>query len=120
MNAGELAFRFLLGGVVVSFFALIGEVFEPKTFAGLFGAAPSVAIATLGLAYMHHGPEYSFEEARSMIVGALAFTAYGGVCLLLTKREHMAVGVSAVLAWIAWLAVAAAGVGILVFARAAS
>src|SRR5690348_4196853 len=103
MNAGELAFRFLVGGSVVSLFALVGEVFKPKTFAGLFGAAPSVAIATLGLAFAHHGPDYLFAESRSMIVGALAFTAYGAACIVLTRREHVPVGVSAVLSWIAWL-----------------
>jgi hypothetical protein len=29
---------------------------RPKTFAGLFGAAPSVALATLGIAVYRHGP----------------------------------------------------------------
>jgi hypothetical protein len=41
--------RFLIGGTIVSVFALIGDVLKPKGFAGLFGAAPSVALATLGL-----------------------------------------------------------------------
>ena len=43
----ELFIRFLIGGAVVSSFALLGEVFRPKTFAGLFGAAPSIALASL-------------------------------------------------------------------------
>ena len=113
MSAGEIVFRFLLGGTVVSLFALIGEVLEPKMFGGLFGAAPSVAIATLGLARLHHGSVYVFEEARSMLAGAFAFTAYGAACVFLTKREHVPVGVSAVLSWIAWFAIAAAGIGII-------
>ena len=113
MNAGELVFRFVLGGSVVSLFALVGEVFKPKTFAGLFGAAPSVAIATLGLAYANHGSEYLFEESRSMILGAFAFTAYGAVCVFLTRREHVPVAISAVLSWFAWFAIAAAGIGFL-------
>ncbi|MGH7284148.1 MAG: DUF3147 family protein [Polyangiaceae bacterium] len=116
MSAGEVALRFLLGGVVVSLFALIGELFKPKTFAGLFGAAPSVAIATLGLAYVHHGPVFLFEEARSMIVGAFAFTAYGAACVFLTQREHVPIGLSAALSWIAWLAVTAGGVAVIAFA----
>jgi hypothetical protein len=33
------------GGVVVSAFALIGDLLKPKSFGGLFGAAPSVALA---------------------------------------------------------------------------
>ena len=38
----ELIFRFIVGGLVVSLFAVIGDVLKPKSFAGLFGAAPSV------------------------------------------------------------------------------
>ena len=45
----EILLRFLIGGAVVSAFALLGDLFKPKSFAGLFGAAPSVALATLGL-----------------------------------------------------------------------
>ena len=45
----EIIFRFLMGGFVVSLFAASGDLLKPKSFAGLFGAAPSVALATLGL-----------------------------------------------------------------------
>ena len=45
----QILIRFLVGGAVVSVFALIGDLVKPKSFAGLFGAAPSVALATLGL-----------------------------------------------------------------------
>ena len=34
---------------MVSIFALIADVLRPKGFAGLFAAAPSIALATLGL-----------------------------------------------------------------------
>jgi hypothetical protein len=44
----QIFVRFFIGGVVVSAFAVIGDVLRPKSFAGLFGAAPSVALATLG------------------------------------------------------------------------
>ena len=46
----EYLVRFLVGGVVVSAFAMLSDVLRPKSFAGLFGAAPSVALATLGIA----------------------------------------------------------------------
>jgi hypothetical protein len=36
----ELILRFLIGGTLVSAFALIGDLLRPKSFAGLFGAAP--------------------------------------------------------------------------------
>jgi hypothetical protein len=46
----EYVIRFLVGGAVVSAFSMLGDVLKPKSFAGLFGAAPSVALATLGIA----------------------------------------------------------------------
>lgn len=51
----ELVWRFLLGGVLVSLFALTGDVVRPKRFAGLFGGAPSVALASLALAAAKSG-----------------------------------------------------------------
>ena len=47
--------RFLIGAVAVSIFAVLGDLFKPKSFAGLFGAAPSVALATLGLTVASDG-----------------------------------------------------------------
>jgi hypothetical protein len=32
--------RFIIGGAIVAAFAIIGDVLKPKSFAGLFGAAP--------------------------------------------------------------------------------
>jgi hypothetical protein len=72
----ELLARFLIGGGVVSAFALCGDVLKPKTFAGLFSAAPSVALATLGLAIPKQGRDYVSLESRSMIAGAVAFFVY--------------------------------------------
>ncbi len=43
----EILVRFIAGGIIISVFALIGDVLKPKSFAGLFGAAPSVALVTL-------------------------------------------------------------------------
>lgn len=40
---------FLAGGLVVLAFAVMGDILLPKSFAGLFGAAPSVVLVTLGL-----------------------------------------------------------------------
>jgi len=42
--------RFLIGGAVVCLFAALGDALKPKSFAGLFSAAPSIALASLGLA----------------------------------------------------------------------
>jgi Protein of unknown function (DUF3147) len=76
----QFVFRFLVGGLVVSFFAALGDVLKPKSFAGLFGAAPSVALATLSLAALSEGKDYAATEARSMIAGAGAFFVYAYVC----------------------------------------
>ena len=51
----ELLIRFVIGGVVVSLFAMLGDVLRPKSFAGLFGATPSIALATVGLTIHHDG-----------------------------------------------------------------
>lgn len=39
--------RLLVGRAVVSLFAIVAEVLRPKSFAGLFSAAPSVALPSL-------------------------------------------------------------------------
>jgi hypothetical protein len=72
----ELITRFLIGGVVVSLFALTGDVLRPKSFAGLFGAAPSIALATIGLTIAKSGAQYASIESRSMVLGAAGFLAY--------------------------------------------
>ena len=78
--------RFFIGGLIVSFFAVLAEMFRPKSFAGLFGAAPSIALATLGLTISSHGPNYAATEARSMILGAIAFLCYAAATSSLLWR----------------------------------
>lgn len=75
----QFIIRFLLGGIVVSAFAVIGDVLKPKSFAGLFGAAPSVALATLTLTVVTEGTSYASLEARSMMGGAIAFFIYASL-----------------------------------------
>ena len=98
--------RFLLGGAIVSAFAAVGQLFKPKTFSGLFGAAPSVAIATLALALSDHSESYVGLEARTMIIGAIAMLVYSFACIALTQRKHTAVWLDAAIAWVAWFVVA--------------
>lgn len=75
-STAELLLRFLIGGTVVTLFAILSEVFRPKSFAGLFGAAPSIALATLGITIAQHGKAYAAIEARFMVFGAIAFFCY--------------------------------------------
>ena len=72
----EALIRFLVGGAIVSLFALIADFLRPKSFAGLFGAAPSVALATLSLAIAREGVPYAATEARSMVEGSVALFFY--------------------------------------------
>jgi hypothetical protein len=104
--AKELVIRFVLGGLVVSAFAAIGEMFKPKTFSGLFGAAPSVAIVSLALAFQQHGAPYAAVEARSMLLGSFAMLLYSAACVALAKRKQIPIWLGAGAAWIAWFAVA--------------
>jgi hypothetical protein len=85
----ELVERFFLGGLIVSAFAVVGDVLRPKGFAGLFGAAPSVALATLTLTLLSDGKQYAALEARSMIAGAGAFLVYALVCVYLMAKRHL-------------------------------
>lgn len=84
----QLLIRFIVGGFAVCLFALLGECIRPKTFAGLFAAAPSVALATLTLTELTDGKPYAAVEARSMIIGACGFLAYVLACRYLLGRWH--------------------------------
>jgi hypothetical protein len=82
----DLILRFLLGGTVVSFFSIAGDVLRPKSFAGLLGAAPSIALATVGLTIAQHGKSYALVELKSMILGAVAFLIYALIVSLVLRR----------------------------------
>lgn len=109
----QFVFRFVVGGAVVSLFAMTGDILKPKSFAGLFGAAPSVALATLALTIHSEGKGFAALEARSMIAGALAIFVYASFCVRLIARRklHAApVTISGLFVWFAcavvmWLAV---------------
>ncbi len=89
MGMKEILVRFIIGGVVVSIFAALGEVLRPKSFAGLFGAAPSIALATLGLTIAHDGKAYAALEARSMIAGSVAFFFYAAAVSWILMRYKL-------------------------------
>lgn len=102
----EMVIRFLVGGAVVSAFAIVGDLLKPKSFAGLFGAAPSVALATLGLTVASKGAFYAATEARSMMAGAVAFFAYASCVSWVMMRYKFHAFWVAVGAIPLWLAVA--------------
>lgn len=104
----ELVVRFFVGGVVVSLFALIADVLKPKGFAGLFGAAPSVALATLALTIATQGKLYAAIEARSMIAGAAAFFLYALSCVYFIGMKRFKAAPTAITLLAVWV-VGAAG-----------
>lgn len=99
----DLLYRFLIGGAVVSLFAVSGDVLKPKSFAGLFGAAPSVALATLALTVHASGRLYAAIEAKSMIVGAIAFFVYARLCTRLMAKNRLHAATATISGLLVWL-----------------
>ena len=79
----------MIGGLVVSAFATIGGLFKPTSFAGLFAAAPSVALATLALAISKDGKDFGGTECRSMMVGAAGLCLYSIIVSYLLARFRL-------------------------------
>jgi hypothetical protein len=102
----EYVVRFLVGGVVVSAFAMLGDILRPKSFAGLFGAAPSVALATLGIAVYRHGAGYAAQQTWAMTAGAVALAVYGVVVCQLLIRAQLRAAPATLLSLVVWLVVA--------------
>jgi len=102
----DYALRFIAGGLIVSAFAILGDVLRPKSFAGLFGAAPSVALATLTLAIFKDGPTYVATEGRSMLVGAVAFLLYSFIVCQLLMRSRISAVMATGSALAVWLVLA--------------
>jgi hypothetical protein len=102
----EYVLRFVIGGAVVSGFAALGDALRPKSFAGLFGAAPSIALATLLITLSQNGGAFAATEGRSMIAGALALAAYSWTVCLLLKKFMMSSLTATMLAFVVWLIVA--------------
>jgi uncharacterized membrane protein (GlpM family) len=100
----DLLFRFLVGGLVISAFAALGDVLMPKSFAGLFGAAPSVAIATLALTSYTQGKLYAAVEASTMVAGAIAFFIYACCVSSILRRCRVSVLLTATLLLPLWFA----------------
>jgi hypothetical protein len=105
-NMEQMAIRFIIGGAVVSAFAVLGDALRPKGFAGLFAAAPSVACATLALTALSNGVRYAALEARSMMAGEIALIGYALACVYLLARRHAKAGVAATLMIGIWVATA--------------
>jgi len=102
----DLILRFILGGAIVCVFAIFGDVLKPESFGGLFAAAPSVALATLGLTVWKHGSEVAAIECRSMMAGAAALALYSWVVGWMLERRRWSPFSAAALAMAPWFGVA--------------
>ena len=101
---GPLIAKGLAGGALVVTFALLSEALRPKRFAGLFGAAPAVAIAGLTVTVLTKGAGEARDASIGMIAGCAGLIAYAVAAVLLLKRVRPLVASG--LALSVWAAVA--------------
>jgi hypothetical protein len=101
------AIKALNGGLFVAGFALVGEMLEPKRFAGLFSAAPSVALANLIVVIGAQGDQEAIADTRGMAVGAIAFALSAVAGVALVRRYRATRGAALVAA--TWLLISAVG-----------
>ena len=68
----------LVGGIGVVAFAAVARMLRPERLAGVFCAAPSVAVGSLAVVVLVSGQKDGFLAARGLGVGAAALV---GACL---------------------------------------
>jgi len=101
MQLIAVGLKALAGGTFVVAFSALGDALKPKAFAGLFAAAPSVALASLAVTVLTSGPSRAAVSSRGMIAGAVGMVAYCVAATALVKRFGATAG--SVLAWIFWI-----------------
>jgi hypothetical protein len=98
------AVKAAFGGLAVLAFSLIGQAGRPKRFAGLFAAAPSVAVASLAVTVLGKGAPGTVPYATGMLIGSAGMLAYCLTSLYLVERLHALAG--SIVSWVAWFVVA--------------
>ncbi len=102
----EYVVRFFLGRHGGIGIRGVGRHLAPKSFAGLFGAAPSVALATLGIAVYQQGAGYAALQSHAMTAGAIALAVYSVVVCHLLIRAHVSALPATLISLAVWLIVA--------------
>jgi hypothetical protein len=97
----------LAGGTLVVAFALLGHALEPKRFAGIFSAAPSIAIAGLVVTVVAIGDGPASRASLGMLFSAAGFVTFGVLVRPLLRR--MGAVVASCLGCCAWIVVAVGG-----------
>lgn len=100
-----LAIKGLAGGTLVVAFALLSEGLSPKRFAGLFSAAPAVALAGLTIVLLDKGAHEAHRNVTGMIAGGVGMMAYAAAVIPLLRRTRAQL--AAAMAMAAWFGVAA-------------
>jgi uncharacterized membrane protein (GlpM family) len=103
----EVALKALAGGLLVLAFAALSKGIKPERFAGVFSAAPSVALASLAVTLIFTGTEDLPGIGAGMVAGAAAFVVYCLAAVPLVRRFGAWKGSAGAL--VVWAAVAAAG-----------
>ncbi len=104
MSIWIIGVKTIVGAIAVVAFSVVGEAAKPKRFAGLFAAAPSIAIASLAITALAKGGKGAVPYAQGMLMGSAGMIAYCLVSLYLIERLHALAG--SVLSWLAWFIVA--------------
>ena len=95
-----LAIKGLAGGALVVAFAVLSQGIEPKRFAGLFSAAPAVALAGLTVTLLDKGAHDAHESAAGMIAGGVGMAVYAAAVIPLLRRTRpAAASLSAIGGW---------------------
>jgi uncharacterized membrane protein (GlpM family) len=100
-----LAVKGVAGGCLVVVFALISEALAPKRFAGLFGAAPAVALAGLVIVLLDKGAHDAHQDSVGMLAGCAGMIAYAAAAVPLLRR--LSANRAATAALVAWIVPAA-------------
>jgi Protein of unknown function (DUF3147) len=88
------------GGSLVIAFAVLGETLQPKRFAGLFGAAPAVAIAGLIVVLTTKGAHDAHENSIGMLAGTAGMCVCAAVTVqLLRSGRGVLAPMAALLTW---------------------
>jgi uncharacterized membrane protein (GlpM family) len=101
MQLIAVGMKALIGGTLVVAFSALGDSLKPKLLAGLFAAAPSVALASLAVTVMTTGSSKATVSSRGMIAGAIGMVAYCIAASALVKR--FGAGAGSVLAYVFWI-----------------
>ena len=92
---------------MVTVFAVVGHLLRPKWFAGLFGAAPSVAVASLAVTVVDKGHHDAALAGYAMLFGVAGFVAFSACVRPLLTKVHAVTASS--ISCLVWILVAVGG-----------